>query len=74
MSVKQRTRADLRMTEAEAMAWLEREAAALIKRAWWHTNYLGPSRPRGPRVNELRGPLLALKLARRKTPAQGTTR
>lgn len=56
-----RTRSDLRMTEAEALAWLEREAAALVKRAGWHSDY----RQRFPKVNELRGPLLALRLARR---------
>lgn len=61
-----RKRSELRCTEAEALAWLERAAAALVKRTGWHSEYL----KRFPKVNELRAPLLALRLARRKPHAR----
>ena len=64
---KPRSRASLRMTEAEALEWLVRNASDMIlkQRVGWASGYAR----RGVRpCNELRAPLLALKLARRRVP------
>lgn len=63
--VTPRTRASLRMTEAEALEWLVRNATDMIlkRHVGWASNY---ARRGVHPCNELRAPLLALKLARRK--------
>lgn len=57
--IKPYTKADLRCSREEAIANLVKAATELVKKARWYSFY-----PDKAKINELRKPLLQLKLAK----------